>query len=342
MKAVVFHEHGGRDKLLYEDRPQPQITDSEVLVKVKACALNHLDIWAREGLPNVKIPLPHICGCDISGEVAERGRLAGRVEVGEKIIAAPGMSCGHCHECVSGRDNYCRSYQVIGYNTDGGYAEYVKVPESNLLPIPDALSFEEAASVPLVFMTAWHMLVGRAQIRMGEDVLVLAAGSGVGIAALQVAKLFNARVIATAGSEEKLKMAEKLGADFTVNHRTQDIVEEVKRITGKRGVDIVVEHVGEATWDKSVRALTQGGRMVTCGATTGKEGKTDIRYVFSKQLSILGSYMGSKAELQEVLTFFEGRRLVPIVYKTLPLKEAAEAQRIMEESGHFGKIVLTP
>ncbi len=341
MKAVIFYEHGGRDKLLYEERPQPEIQDSEVLVRVKACALNHLDLWARQGLPNVKIPLPHISGCDISGEVADEGNPS-QTEVGKKVIVAPGIGCGHCNFCLSGRDNYCRLYQVVGYNTDGGYAEYVKVPESNLLPTPDALSFEEAASVPLVFMTAWHMLVGRAQIGMSEDVLILAAGSGVGIASLQVAKLFNARVIATAGSEEKLKLAERLGADFLINHRTQDIVEEVKRITGKRGVDIVVEHVGEATWDKSVRALTQGGRMVTCGATTGREGKTDIRYVFNKQLSILGSYMGSKAELMEVLRFFEEGRLKPVVYRILPLKEAAEAQRIMEESEHFGKIILKP
>ena len=341
MKAVVFHEQGGRDKLRLEDRPKPQITETEVLVRVKACALNHLDLWARQGLPNVKIPLPHISGCDISGEVAERGKLVEGVEVGMKVVVAPGIGCGHCQECIAGRDNYCRQYQVVGYNVDGGYAEYVKVPGSNVLGIPDALSFVEAASVPLVFMTAWHMLVGRAKIRLGEDVLVLAAGSGVGIAALQVAKLFGARVIATAGSEEKLKAAEKLGADFLVNHRTQDIVEEVKRITSKRGVDIVTEHVGEATWDKSVRSLTQGGRMVTCGATTGREGRTDIRYVFSKQLSILGSYMGSKAELHEVLRFFENNRLRPVVFKTLPLEEAAEAQRIMEESEHFGKIVLT-
>lgn len=341
MKAVIFHEQGGRDKLRVEDRPQPQISDTEVLVKVQACALNHLDIWARQGLQNVKIPLPHISGCDISGEVAEKGRLVEGVELGMKVIVSPGIGCGHCRECVAGRDNYCRQYQVIGYNIDGGYAEYVRVPGGNVLPIPDALSFADAASVPLVFMTAWHMLVGRARIGIGEDVLVLAAGSGVGIATLQVAKLFGARVIATAGSEEKLKSAEKLGADFLVNHRTQDIVEEVKRITGKRGVNIVIEHVGEATWDKSIRALTQGGRMVTCGATSGYEGRTDIRYVYSKQLSILGSWMGSKAELQEVLRFFEGNRLRPVVYKTLPLEEAMEAQRIMEESEHFGKIVLT-
>ena len=341
MKAVIFHEHGDREKLKYEDRPQPQITETEVLVKVKACALNHLDIWARQGLPNVKIPLPHISGCDIAGEVAELGRLVKGVGVGERVIVSPGIGCGHCHECLSGRDNYCREYQVIGYNVDGGYTEYVRVPGSNILPIPPGLSFEEAASVPLVFMTAWHMLVGRANIRISEDVLVLAAGSGVGIASLQVAKLFNARVIATAGSDEKLKLAEKLGADYLINHRTQDIVDEVKKITGKRGVDIVIEHVGQATWDKSVRALTQGGRMVTCGATTGPEGKTDIRYVYSKQLSILGSWMGSRAELQEVLKFFDGTQMKPVVYKTLSLKEAAEAQRIMEESEHFGKIVLT-
>jgi NADPH:quinone reductase-like Zn-dependent oxidoreductase len=342
MKAVVFHEHGGVDRLRYEERPDPVVKDNEVLVRVRACALNHLDIWGRIGLPGVRIPLPHISGCDISGEVVSAGRLVTRARMGEAVVVSPGLSCGQCEYCLSGRDNMCRSYKIIGYLVDGGYAELVSVPEVNIIPKPEWLRPEEAAAIPLVFMTAWHMLATRARISPGEYVLVLGAGSGVGSAAIQIAKLHEAQVIATAGSKEKLKLAEMLGADDVINHSEQDIVSEVRRITEKRGVDVVFEHVGSATWEKSIKSLAVGGRLVTCGATSGYNAKTDIRYVYSRQLSILGSYMASKAELLKVIELVRQRRLKPVVDKVYPLAEAAEAQERMENREHFGKIVLQP
>ncbi len=342
MKAVVFHEHGGIDKLRYEDRPEPVVRDNEVLVRVKACALNHLDIWARVGLPGIQIPLPHISGNDICGEVVSTGRLVTRARSGDAVIVSPGLSCGACEYCLSGRDNMCRSYKIIGYLTDGGYAELVSVPEVNIIPKPEWLKPEEAAAIPLVFMTAWHMLVTRAGISPGEYVLVLGAGSGVGSAAIQIAKLSGARVIATAGSEEKLNLAKTLGADELINHNEQDIATEARRITEKRGVDVVFEHIGSATWEKSIKALAVGGRLVTCGATTGYVGQTDIRYVYSRQLSILGSYMASKAELLKVIELVRQRRLKPVVDRVYPLAEAARAQERMEKREHFGKIVLQP
>lgn len=340
MKAVVFYEHGGIDKLRYEDRPDPVMGDNEVLIRVKACALNHLDIWARKGLPGIQIPLPHISGSDICGEVVSVGKLVSRAHPGDNVIVSPGLSCGMCEYCLSGRDSMCRSYKIIGYLVDGGYAELVSVPEVNLILQPEWLKPEEAAAVPLVFMTAWHMLVSRAGVSPGEVVLVLGAGSGVGSAAIQIAKLWGARVIATAGSEEKLKLARALGADDIINHSQQDVAEEARRMTGKRGVDVVFEHVGSATWEKSIKALAVGGRLVTCGATSGYAGQTDIRYVYSKQLSILGSYMASKGELLRVVDLVRQRRLKPVVDKVYPLAEAAKAQERMENREHFGKIVL--
>jgi len=342
MKAVVFHEHGGIDKLRYEDRPEPVVRDNEVLVRVKACALNHLDIWARIGLPGIQIPLPHISGNDICGEVVSTGRLVTRARSGDAVIVSPGLSCGVCEYCLSGRDNMCRSYKIIGYLTDGGYAELVSVPEVNIIPKPEWLKPEEAAAVPLVFMTAWHMLVTRAAVSPGEYALILGAGSGVGSAAIQIAKLLGAHVIATAGSQEKLRLARGLGADDVINHNEQDITAEARRITEKRGVDVVFEHVGSATWEKSVKALAVGGRLVTCGATTGYMGQTDIRYVYSRQLSILGSYMASKAELLKVIELVRQRRLKPVVDRVYSLAEAARAQERMEKREHFGKIVLRP
>lgn len=342
MKAVVFYEHGGTDKLRYEDRPDPTIKDNEVLVRVKACALNHLDLWGRNGLPGVQIPLPHISGSDICGEVVSTGRLVTKTRAGDVVMVSPGLSCGACEYCLSGRDSMCRSYKIIGYLVDGGYAELVSVPEVNLISKPEWLKPEEAAAIPLVFMTAWHMLVTRAAISPGEDALILGAGSGVGSAAIQVAKLCGARVIATAGSEDKLRLAKELGADELINHSQQDIAEEARRITNKRGVDVVLEHVGSATWEKSIKALAVGGRLVTCGATTGYSAQTDIRYLYSRQLSILGSYMASKAELLKVIDLVRRRRLKPVLDRVYPLADAAKAQERMEKREHFGKIVLRP
>src|SRR4029077_16282813 len=268
----------------------------DVLVRVRACALNHLDLWGRRGLPRVRIPMPHIPGSDVAGEVV--ASAADEAPAGRRVMLQPGVSCGRCAACLSGRDNECACYEVLGYrNYPGGYAEFVKVPVQNLIPIPDEIDFVHAAAFPLTFLTAWHMLMTRAKLKRGEDVLVLAAGSGVGQAAIQIAFLHGARVFATAGSDEKLARARALGAFEVIHHHRQDIAEEIKRLTNRRGVDVVIEHVGEATWAKSVRALARGGRPGPWGAATGPDGALNLTALFAKQLSILGSYMGTKGEL---------------------------------------------
>jgi NADPH:quinone reductase-like Zn-dependent oxidoreductase len=340
LKAIVFDTHGGPEVLKYTDAPVPVIRAGEVLVRVKACALNHLDLWVRQGIPGVAFPLPHIPGSDISGEIAQIGADVTTVRVGQKVVLAPGVSCGKCPACLSGQDNRCRQFTNLGYMIDGGCAEFVRAPEVNCMPYPENLSFEEAASIPLVFQTAWHMLVGRAELQPGEDVLILGAGSGVGSAAIQIAKFFGARVIATAGSDEKLQKAKELGADHLINHKTQKIREEVRRITSKRGVDVVFEHVGTATWDESIASLAPGGRLVTCGATTGYDAKIDLRFLFSRQLSLLGSYMGAKPELLTVMKLVADGRLKPVVDRVFPLAEAAAAHAYLESSAQFGKVVL--
>ena len=339
MKAVRFHQHGGPEVLRFEEAPDPDLAPGEVLVRVRACALNHLDVWGRKGLPGIRIPMPHITGSDISGEVVSSAAADGLT--GRRVMLQPGISCGRCTACLSGIDNECEKYEVLGYrNHPGGYAEYVKVPVQNLISIPDEIAFVQAAAFPLTFLTAWHMLMTRAKLKRGEDVLVLAAGSGVGQAAIQIAFLHGARVFATAGTDDKLERARSLGAFEVIHHHKQDIAEEIKRLTNKRGVDVVIEHVGEATWAKSVRALARGGRLVTCGATTGANGTINLNALFSKQLSILGSYMGTKGELMRAARFFFAGQLKPVIDRTFPLAEAADAQRRMEESGQFGKIVL--
>ena len=340
MKAVRFHEFGGLEKLRYEDALNPKIGPTEALIKVRACALNHLDIWARGGTRSERIPLPHISGSDISGEISETGDLIkGRVQ-GERVLIAPGISCGACDYCTTGWESLCESYKIIGYETQGGYAEYVAVPATNILSIPDKLSFEQAASVPLVFLTAWHMLVTRAHLAPGETVLVWAAGSGVGSAAVQVAKLLGARVITTVGSDTKKDKAEKLGADFVLNHHTDDVSGQVKKITNGRKANVVFDHVGQATWEQSMKSMAPAGRLVNCGVTSGGKAEIDIRYIFVKQFSLMGSYMGGRGELLKVLSFFEDGKLRPVVDSIFPLSEAAKAQEKMEKSEQFGKIVL--
>jgi NADPH:quinone reductase-like Zn-dependent oxidoreductase len=340
MKAVIFSEHGEPEVLRYTDAPQPGIGSNDVLVRVRACALNHLDLWIRRGLPGISVPLPHILGSDIAGEIANVGREVTGIRTGEKVLLSPGICCGHCEQCAAGKDSQCRHYTLFGYMVPGGYAEYVKAPSVNVIPMPPDLSYEEAAAVPLVFLTAWHMLITRANLKPAEEVLVLGAGSGVGSAAIQIAKAAGARVIATAGSDEKLAKAKELGADDTILHSKYDIASEVKKLTRRRGVDVVFEHVGEATWEKSIRSLAVGGRLVTCGATTGYEGGIDIRYLFSRQLSILGSYMGGKAELLSVLELVRRGTVEPVIDEVFPLAEAAEAHRRLEGREQFGKIVL--
>ena len=341
MKAIVFHQHGAPDVLKYTDAPEPPLRANDVLVRVRACALNHLDLWVRRGLPNVPIPLPHIPGSDVAGEVSKIGADVTNIRVGQKVVLAPLVSCGKCPACLAGLDNYCRQATNLGYMIDGGCAEFVRAPDVNCLPYPENLKWEEAAAVPLVFQTAWHMLVTRAQLQPGEDVLILGAGSGVGSAAVQISKFFGARVIATAGSDEKLSKAKELGADHLINHKTQKIRDEVRGITNKRGVDVVFEHVGTATWEDSLASLAPAGRLVTCGATTGYDAKIDLRFLFSRQLSLFGSYMGTKAELHTVMKLVASGKLKPIVDRVFPLAEAAAAHAYLESGSQFGKVVLT-
>lgn len=342
LKAVRFHQYGGPEVLTFEDAPDPVRRPEEVLVRVRACALNHLDIWERLGPPRVKVDLPHISGSDIAGTVEESPQDETELQKGAEVIVNPGIGCGRCEKCLTGRDNQCRFYKIIGNETDGGYAELVSVPRRNVIPKPERMDFAQAASFPLVFLTAYHMVVTKANLVAGETVLVLSAGSGVGIAAIQVAKAHGANVIATSRSDQKLKRAVELGADYVVNSETQDIVQEVKKYTAGRGVDVVVEHVGAATWDRSIKALGKGGRLAICGATAGYEAATDLRYVYSKELSIFGTFMGGSGELFRVIELFKQRRLRPIVDREYPLSSAAEAQTRMERGEQFGKLVLKP
>src|SRR6266851_753353 len=342
MKAVIFNQHGGPEVLQYNEAPDPTIKADEVLVEIKACALNHLDIWVRSGMPGIAISLPHILGNDIAGVVREVGELSSWVKVGDEVMLQPGVSCGHCSECLSGRDNLCRDYDIMGYRRDGGYAQLVAAPAVNVIPKPKNLSWEEAAALPLVTVTAWHMLVTRASVQPGEDVLIHAAGSGVGSLGIQVAKLRGARVIATASSDEKLAKAKGLGADEVVNYSAEDWPKKVKRLTNKRGVDVVFEHTGAATWPGSIASLKSNGRLVTCGATSGFAAQTDIRHIFYRHLTILGSFMGSKAELLEAMKFIENGTIRAVVDQELPLAEARRAHELMEDRAQFGKLVLVP
>jgi len=340
MKAVVFHEHGGLDVLRYEEVPEPAIGPDEVLLRVKATSVNHLDIWVRRGIPGIE--LPHISGSDVAGVVEQVGERVAGVAVGQRVIANPNLSCGRCEYCLQGEDSLCIHYKILGEQVDGGYAELVKIPGKNVIPLPDHVKFEEAAAAPLVFMTAWRMLISRANLRPGEDILILGAGGGVATAAIQIAKLVGARVFATASTEEKLRKAKEIGADVVLNYREVEFDKEIRRLTDRRGVDVVFDSVGAETWLRSLRSLAKDGRLVTCGATTGPNPQTDIRYIFWNQLKIIGSTMGSTKELLDVLKLLWAGRLKPIIHKVMPLQEAAEAQRLLEERQVFGKIVLLP
>jgi 2-desacetyl-2-hydroxyethyl bacteriochlorophyllide A dehydrogenase len=341
MKAVVFHEHGGPEKLQYEDRPEPQIKPDEVLVRVKACALNHLDIWIRQGIPTYQIPLPHISGCDVAGQIERVGSEVKDVKVGQKVFVSPGLSCGRCEECKAGRDNLCPTFGVLGAKTDGGYAEFVAVPGRNVIAIPGSLTFEQAAAFPLVSVTAWHMTVTLAGLQAGETALIMGAGSGVGGMAVQIAKHRGAKVLTTVGSKEKVKKALVIGADEVINHATQDVTKRVLELTGGRGVDVVIEHIGPQVWDQCLKSLAKGGRLITCGATTGGEAKIDLRALFSRNLTIKGSYMGTKAELLEAAKLVGAGKLKPVIDQVYPLKEARAAQEHMLSRKFFGKLVLT-
>ncbi|HYL91865.1 MAG TPA: zinc-binding dehydrogenase [Alphaproteobacteria bacterium] len=340
MKAIRFHEFGGPEVLKYEDVPDITPRKDQVLVKVKACALNHLDLFIRKGLPGVK--LPHINGSDVSGDIAEVGEYITDLQVGQRVLLAPHTFCGYCPACSAGVQNMCPRYSVLGYLNDGGNAEYIAVPRANVLPFPAELTYDEAASIPLVFLTAWHMLVSRCGVKPGDTVLVLGGGSGIGSAAIQVCKMFGAEVIATAGDENKMDQCRDLGADHTINHYRQKISDEVKKITNKALCDIIFEHVGKATWTESMKCMKPGGKLVTCGATTGPEASFDIRFLFARQLSFLGSFMGTQGDFHEVMKHVFSGKLKPVVDRSFPMREARAAHERLERSEQFGKIILNP
>lgn len=340
MKAVIFRRHGGTEELEWADMPDPTPEPDEVVIKIRACSLNHLDIWERQGLPGMTLPMPHISGSDIAGEIAQTGKRVTGLRAGQSVIASPGISCGECEFCRKDFDSLCASYRLLGLQVNGGYAEYVKVPARAVIPVSNKYSWEEWAAVPLVFLTAWHMLATRARLQKGETVLIHAAGSGIGSAAIQIAKHLGARVITTASSDAKLEKAVALGADRMVNYKTADFVAETLKFTQERGADVVFEHIGPETWAGSMRVLAKAGRLITCGATSGREVSVDLRFLYSKQLSIFGSYMGGMRELHEVLRLVENGVFRPVVDSIFPLKEARQAQEKMLSRQHFGKILL--
>jgi NADPH2:quinone reductase len=346
MKATVFHKHGASDVLKHEDFPDPQVSPQQVLVDIKAVALNHLDLFVRRGIPGLKLEMPHILGSDISGVVKKIGDgVSGDLEIGQKVVVDPGRSCGVCEYCVRGEESLCADYGILGEHYRGGYADLIAVDAQNVIPIPEysELDFNQAAAAPLTFMTAWRMLVPKARVKPGDSVLIIGIGGGVALAALQISKLAGAQVIVTSSSDEKLEKALELGASTGINHSNNpDFHKEVFSLTNRRGVDIVVDSVGEATWEKSLRSLTKGGRLVTCGATSGPKAMTNINLVFWKQLEILGSSMGSRSELREVLKLVWNGKLKPVVDRVFPLSEAKQAHEILESGEQFGKLVLNP
>ncbi|HEX5158702.1 MAG TPA: zinc-binding dehydrogenase [Ktedonobacterales bacterium] len=340
MKAVYFEETGGTDVLRFGDVPRPQPGNGQALVRVLACGVNRLDIYARTGRTPVK--LPHISGSEATGEVVGYGPGVATepVPVGKLAAIAPYLFCGQCEFCLAGEETLCIRGDILGLASQGAFAEYVVVPASSLVPLPNGVSAASAAAVGLAMITAWRMLIERAKVQPGETVLVQAGGSGVGSAAIQIAKLAGARVIATVGSREKMEHAQRLGADNVINYNELDFAQEVRKLTGKRGVSVVVEHIGAATWAASMSCLARKGRLVTCGATTGNEGTTNIWNLFAKELMLIGSYGGTRTDLATVLRLVANGQLQPVITRTLPLESIAEAQRLLEEREVFGKIVI--
>ena len=340
MRAVYIEGFGGPEVLRVGARPDPEPGPGEVRVRLLAAALNHLDLWVRRGVANPRLRFPHVLGADGAGVVDAVGPGVDEELLDEEVVLNPGISCGHCEACLSGADNLCPAYGILGEHRSGTYAEYVVVPRANLVKKPKNLSFEEAASFPLAFLTAWQMVVDKLRVQPGEHVLVMAAGSGVGVAALQIAKLFGARVIAAAGSEEKLELARELGADETVNYREEGWHRRVRDLTGGRGADAVADSTGRDFWEGVIKATRSGGRIALVGATSGYEATTPLAHVFFRQLTIYGSTMASKSRLFKIARFFEEGRLRPVVGRVLPLEDAALAHRLLEDRKVFGKVVL--
>lgn len=341
MRVAIFHENGGPEVVRIEELPRPAPDPGEVLLEVKAAALNHLDLWVRRGLP-IETTMPHIGGSDVAGVVAEAGEGVDAGRAGERVVLNPSLWCGECEWCRRGEESMCLRYRIIGEHTDGGFADYLAVPADQVYRIPDDLSFEDAAALPVSYMTAWRALHSRARLRAGEDVLVLGASGGTAIAAVQIAIDLGARVFAVTSGAANVERLRALGAAFVYDRSTEDWSKAVFADTGKRGVDVVVENVGEATWKGSMRALAQGGRLVTYGGTTGPKVEIDLRVMFWKQLSVLGTTMASKAEFEAMLDAVFTGRLRPVIDTVMPLDQAREAHERLEAGGQFGKIVLIP
>ncbi len=340
MKAITINEFGGVDKLRLDGIPSPKIGINDALVKVAYCGVNRLDIWIRKGARQTK-GFPHVMGSEISGEIAELGTGVSGFSVGEKVAVFPWLFCGRCIKCLEAAENRCQSGGTIGRNIDGGYAEYVSVPSQNLLALPKNVNPESASAVILAAVTAMRMLK-RAKLQRGETVVVLAAGSGVGSSAVQLAKIAGCKVIACAGSDKKLGLAKKLGADEVINYSATDFDKEVLRLTGSKGADVIVEQVGKDTWSKSMACIATGGRIVTCGATSGSDARIDLLQLFAKQITIIGSSGGTRADLQEVLELVSSGLFKPIIDSVFPLENAADAHEKLENRDYFGKILLKP
>lgn len=340
MNALQIHSNGGTEVLTWESVPDPQPNSDEILVEIKSAAMNHLDIWVRKGIPG--IPFPMIMGSDGSGTVLQSGNPDSHFKEGDEVVIQPLVWCGNCRFCTSGRENYCLSMGILGESQNGTMAETICVPEKNVRKKPANLDFDESAALPLAGQTAYAMLIRRANIQPGETVLIWGASSGVGTMAVQIAKHAGCRVITTAGSDEKAAAAEKLGADFVLNYNQADVAAAVKETTEGTGADVIFEHVGKATWNTSLKCLAKGGRLVTCGATTGPKVELDLRYIFMKQQSILGSTMGDTAALDEVLSLAESGAIVPVIDSVYKMDNAAAAHERIENGEAFGKIILNP
>lgn len=341
MKAIRIHHHGGSNEVQIDDIPIPTIKPNEVLLEVKSTSLNHLDLWVRNGIPGVQLPLPLVLGSDASGIVKEIGTSVKHLKMGDRVLVVPGYGCGECEECFSGRENYCLEYAIYGEHGDGIQVENLAIDSRRLLSLAPNISFDEGAAIPLVFLTAWEMLVNKAAVRPWHTVLVWSASSGVGSAAVQIAKLFGARVVTTAGGPEKVAKAQQLlNPDRVIDYRTQDVVKEIRAITRGLGADIVVDHVGQASWEKSLRSLAKGGKLVFCGATTGPQVSFDLRFVFFKQQSILGSTMGNRGDLFKVLEMVERGKLRGVVDRTFDVEAIREAHEYLESGKQFGKVIV--
>lgn len=342
MKAAFFQEHGGSEKILYGDYRDPVPGPGEAVVRVRACGINHVDMLLLDGRFPPPEGLPHVNGCEVTGTVEAAGPGVTGLERGQRVIVFPGFSCGHCEYCLRGERTVCIRYGYLGAHRDGGYAELVRAPAANLLPLPESLSFEAGAALPMAMLTAWHAVVAQAEVRPGQLVLVQAAGSGVGSAAIQIARLCGARVMTTVGSDDKVELARQLGAEHVVNYRREDFVEEARRWSGKRGVDVVIEHIGGETFERSVHALTRLGKLVTIGSHDTHWGRLDLRHVYSKNLRVIGTNLGSILELRQVLDHVVAGRLRPVVDRVFPLKEARAAVQYVLDRKNRGKVLLVP